>query len=142
MTPDQIQLVKTSWAKVAPIADQAADIFYTKLFELDGTLRPMFPSDMVEQKKKLMFTIGRVVTSLDNLPAVLPAVEELGKKHVGYGVKPEHYDTVGSALLSTLAAGLGPSFTPDVQTAWVAAYGTLSSVMINASKQSVSTASV
>ena len=135
MTPEQVHMVKSSWDKVVPIADAAAGIFYTNLFELDGSLRPMFPEDLTEQKKKLMATLGRVISSLDNLPAVLPAVEALGAKHVGYGVKPEHYATVGSALLSTLATGLGSAFTPEVKSAWIEAYGALSSVMIGAAKK-------
>jgi nitric oxide dioxygenase len=136
MTPQQVELVKSSWIQVIPFADTAADLFYAKLFELDDSLRGLFPTDLSEQKKKLMATLGRVVASLDNLPAVLPAVQALGEKHVGYGVKPEHYATVGSALLATLAAGLGPAFTPEVQDAWIVAYGTLSGVMIEASKPS------
>lgn len=138
MTPQQVELVKNSWIQVMPFADTAADLFYAKLFELDDSLRGLFPTDLSEQKKKLMATLGRVVASLDNLPAVVPAVQALGKKHVGYGVKPEHYATVGSALLATLAAGLGPAFTPEVQDAWIVAYGTLSGAMIEASKESAS----
>jgi hemoglobin-like flavoprotein len=134
VTPEQVELVKKSWMQVIPFADTAADLFYTKLFALDESLRGLFPSDLSEQKKKLMATLGRVVSSLDNLPAVLPAVEALGKKHVGYGVRPEHYATVGGALIATLAAGLGPGFTPEVEEAWIAAYGTLSAVMIEAGK--------
>lgn len=134
MTPFQVKLVMSSWEKVVPIADKAADIFYDKLFALDPALKPMFPDDLAEQKKKLMTTLNTVVTSLDNLPAVLPAVQALGKKHVGYGVKPEHYATVGEALLSTLDAGLGRAFTPEVKEAWTEAYGALSGTMIEASK--------
>lgn len=134
MTPQQIELVKNSWIQVIPFADTAADLFYAKLFELDDSLRGLFPSDLSEQKKKLMATLGRVVASLDDLPAVLPAVAALGKKHVAYGAKPEHYATVGHALLATLGAGLGPAFTPEVKGAWIEAYGALSGVMIEASK--------
>lgn len=132
MNETQVTLIKASWSKVVPIADAAADIFYDKLFELDGSLRKLFPQDLAEQKKKLMATLGRVVSSLDNLPAVLPAVEDLGRRHVGYGVKPEHYATVGGALLATLRAGLGDAFTSEVEAAWTEAYGTLSKVMIEA----------
>jgi hemoglobin-like flavoprotein len=132
MDTEQVGLIKASWAKVVPIADTAADIFYNKLFELDGSLKAMFPADLGEQKKKLMQTLGRVVASLDDLPAVLPAVQDLGKRHVGYGVKPAHYATVGAALLDTLQAGLGEAFTPPVKAAWTDAYGTLSKVMIEA----------
>lgn len=134
MTPFQVKLVMSSWEKVVPIADKASDIFYGKLFDLDPSLKPMFPEDMTEQKKKLMTTLNHVVTSLESLSSIVPAVQELGKKHVGYGVKPEHYATVGSALLATLDAGLGPAFTPEVKEAWTQAYGTLSSVMIEAGK--------
>jgi hemoglobin-like flavoprotein len=133
MDSQQLALVKTTWQQVIPIADTAADIFYTKLFELDGSLRAMFPSDLTEQKKKLMQTLTLVINSIDNLPAVLPAVQALGRKHVGYGVKPAHYQTVGAALLATLAVGLGATFTPEVKAAWTAVYGTLSTAMIQAS---------
>jgi nitric oxide dioxygenase len=133
MDDQQLALVKTTWQQVIPIADTAADIFYTKLFELDGSLRAMFPSDLTEQKKKLMQTLTLVITSIDDLPAVMPAVQALGRKHVGYGVKPAHYQTVGAALLATLAAGLGAAFTPEVKAAWTAVYGTLSTAMIQAS---------
>jgi hemoglobin-like flavoprotein len=133
MDGQQLALVKTTWQQVIPIADTAADIFYTKLFELDGSLRAMFPSDLTEQKKKLMQTLTLVINSIDNLPAVLPAVQALGRKHVGYGVKPAHYQTVGAALLATLAVGLGATFTPEVKAAWTAVYGTLSTAMIQAS---------
>jgi hemoglobin-like flavoprotein len=133
MDGQQLALVKTTWQQVIPIADTAADIFYTKLFELDGSLRAMFPSDLTEQKKKLMQTLTLVINSIDNLPAVLPAVQTLGRKHVGYGVKPAHYQTVGAALLATLAVGLGAAFTPEVKAAWTAVYGTLSTAMMKAS---------
>jgi nitric oxide dioxygenase len=133
MDGQQLALVKSTWQQVIPIADTAADIFYTKLFELDGSLRAMFPSDLTEQKKKLMQTLTLVIASVDNLPAVLPAVQALGRKHVGYGVKPAHYQTVGAALLATLAVGLGAAFTPEVKAAWTAVYGTLSTAMIQAS---------
>jgi hemoglobin-like flavoprotein len=133
MDDQQLALVKTTWQQVIPIADTAADIFYTKLFELDGSLRAMFPSDLTEQKKKLMQTLTLVINSIDNLPAVLPAVQTLGRKHVGYGVKPAHYQTVGAALLATLAVGLGAAFTPEVKAAWTAVYGTLSTAMMKAS---------
>jgi hemoglobin-like flavoprotein len=133
MDSRQLDLVKTTWQQVIPIADTAADIFYSKLFELDASLRAMFPSDLTEQKKKLIQTLTLVISSVDNLPAVLPAVQALGRKHVGYGVRPSHYQIVGEALLATLAAGLGAAFTPDAKAAWTAVYGVLSNAMIQAS---------
>ena len=110
MTPDQVTLVQQSFAKVAPIADQAAVLFYDRLFETAPQVRAMFPDDMTEQRKKLMGTLAVVVNGLSDLDAVLPAASALAKRHVAYGAKPEHYPVVGSALLWTLAPqhGLWP----------------------------------
>ncbi|WP_316231351.1 globin family protein [Bradyrhizobium sp. SZCCHNR1051] len=132
MTPSQIALVQDSFAKVAPISDQAAGIFYDRLFEVAPQVRPMFPDDLTEQRKKLMATLAVVVNGLANLPAILPAASALAKRHVDYGAKPEHYPVVGSALLWTLEKGLGEAWTPEVAEAWTAAYGTLSGFMIAA----------
>src|SRR6201996_5175805 len=131
MTPDQIQLVQQSFAKVAPISEQAVVIFYDRLFEVAPSVRAMFPDDMKEQRKKLMATLAVVVNGLTNIEAVLPAASALAKRHVGYGAKPEHYPVVGGALLYTLEKGLGEAWTPDVAAAWTAAYGTLSGYMIS-----------
>jgi hemoglobin-like flavoprotein len=133
MDAKQVTLVQSTWQKVVPNAQAAADSFYTKLFELDPSLRALFPEDLREQKDKLMATIGRVVSALDRLQDVLPAVENLGRKHHRYGVKREHYDTVGRALLGTLQAGLGEAWNEDVKRAWATAYGTLAQAMLGAS---------
>ena len=130
MTPEQVQLVQQSFAKVAPIADQAAVIFYDRLFDVAPQVKAMFPDDMTEQRKKLMATLAVVVNGLSNLEAVLPAASALARRHVAYGAKPEHYPVVGSALLWTLEKGLGDAWTSDVANAWTAAYGTLSGFMI------------
>jgi len=129
MTPEKIALVRSSWQQVLPISDSAAKLFYGRLFELDPSLRRMFKGDMVEQGRKLMTMLNMVVTSLDNLAPLLGAVENLGRRHVGYGVTDAHYDTVGGALLWTLGKGLGEQFTPPVEAAWTEAYTTLASVM-------------
>jgi len=129
MTPEKIALVRNSWQQVQPISDSAAKLFYGRLFELDPSLRGMFKGDMVEQGRKLMTMLNMVVTSLDNLAPLLGAVENLGRRHVGYGVTDAHYDTVGGALLWTLGKGLGEQFTPPVEAAWTEAYTTLASVM-------------
>jgi len=131
MTPDQIKSVQASFAKVAPIADTAAGIFYSRLFEIAPEVKPLFRGDMTEQGRKLMRTLTVVVNGLGNLEAILPAASALAKNHVGYGVKASHYAPVGAALLWTLERGLGPDWTPEVQNAWGAAYATLSSFMIN-----------
>src|SRR6201989_3444916 len=130
MTPDQIKLVQDSFAKVAPISEQAAVLFYDRLFEVAPSVKAMFPTDMTEQRKKLMATLAVVVNGLSNLESVLPAASALARRHVAYGAKPSHYPVVGGALLWTLEKGLGAAWTPEVAAAWTAAYGTLSNYMI------------
>jgi hemoglobin-like flavoprotein len=132
MTPQQVALVQASFAKVAPIAEQAAALFYGRLFETAPETRALFRGDMGVQGQKLMGAITTVVTNLDNLAAVVPVAQELAKRHVGYGVRAEHYGPVGAALLWTLEQGLGGDFTPEVGAAWAEAYGALSGVMIAA----------
>lgn len=134
MTPEQVTLVKESWAQVVPIAEQAAELFYAKLFELDPTLREMFPNDMQDQGRKLMATISTAVSALDRLDTIVPTVQELGRRHVGYGVKEEHYETVGAALLWTLEQGLGEAFTPPVKAAWTETYTLLAATMKTAAR--------
>jgi nitric oxide dioxygenase len=131
MTPDQVELVQQSFAKVAPISETAAVLFYDRLFEIAPPVRAMFPADMTEQRKKLMATLAVVVNGLGNLESVLPAASALATRHVSYGAKAEHYPVVGAALLWTLEKGLGDAWTPDVAAAWTAAYGTLSGFMIS-----------
>lgn len=137
MTPEKVQLVQDSFAKVAPIADVAADIFYDRLFEIAPEVRPMFPAEMKDQKGKLMKTLGVAVNNLHQVETILPVVRELGAKHVGYGVKDEHYDVVAAALLYTLEKGLGEAWTPEVKDAWTETYVTVSTVMKDAAKEAI-----
>ncbi|WP_226893756.1 globin family protein [Nisaea sediminum] len=132
LTSEQITLIQESFAKVAPIKEQAAELFYGRLFEIAPEVRPLFQSDLKEQGAKLMATLGMVVAGLRNLEAVVPVAAKLAERHVGYGVKAEYYAPVGSALLWTLEQGLGEGFTPDVEEAWASAYGLLSGAMIEA----------
>jgi len=129
MTPESKALVQESWTLVEPIADTAAALFYGRLFELDPSLRPMFRGDMKEQGKKLMQMITVVVRGLNGLDDLVPAIESLGRRHTGYGVRDSHYGTVAAALLWTLEQGLGAAFTPAVKAAWVEAYTLLATVM-------------
>jgi hemoglobin-like flavoprotein len=131
MDPSQIKLVQESFAKVVPIADQAAVMFYDRLFAIAPQVKAMFPADMTEQRKKLIATLSVVVNGLSDLDSVLPAASALARRHVSYGAKPEHYPVVGGALLWTLEKGLGDGWTPEVAAAWTAAYGTLSGFMIS-----------
>ena len=140
MTPDQVKLVQQSFAKVAPISEQAAVLFYDRLFEVAPSVKAMFPDDMTEQRKKLMAVLAVVVEGLSNLESVLPAASALAKRHVAYGAKPAHYPVVGGALLWTLEKGLGDAWTPEIAAAWTAAYGTLSGYMISEAYGSVQAA--
>ena len=134
MTPLQKSMVKQTFAQVVPIADQAASMFYARLFHLQPSLRALFKGDMDQQGKKLMQTIGYCVGKLDTLDELLPAVKELGRKHKTYGVADADYDTVGAALLWTLEQGLGAAFTAEVAAAWAAVYQALAATMVAAAK--------
>src|ERR1700722_3007202 len=131
MTPDQVKLVQDSFAKVVPISETAAVLFYDRLFEIAPSVKAMFPADMTEQRRKLMATLAAVVNGLGDLPSILPAASPLARRHVNYGAKAEHYPVVGTALLWTLEKGLGDGWTPEIADAWTTAYGTLSGYMIS-----------
>lgn len=132
MTPAQKTLVQQSFARVAPISEQAAALFYGRLFELDPQLRSLFRGDMKEQGRKLMQMLAVAVNGLDRLEELVPAVQALGRRHLGYGVEDGHYETVGEALLWTLQQGLGDAFTADTRQAWAEVYGLLAATMRSA----------
>ncbi len=129
MTPDQKLLVKETWQKILPIQEQAAELFYSRLFEQYPEARPFFTGDMKEQGRKLMAMLNTAVNSLDKLDDLIEPVRELGERHVDYGVEPKDYDKVGAALLWTLEQGLGPQFTPPVEAAWTEIYEMVATVM-------------
>lgn len=129
ITAKQIELVQDTFALVAPISEQAAGIFYTKLFELDPSLKALFTSDISEQGKKLMAMLAAAVNGLNNLEGLIPVVQDLGKRHVGYNVEDNHYDTVAEALLYTLETGLGEEWTEEVKEAWATVYVVLATTM-------------
>jgi hemoglobin-like flavoprotein len=132
MTPEQVTMVQESFKKVAPIANTVADLFYDRLFEIAPEVRGMFPDDLREQKKKLIGMLGIAVSNLHQFDTIIPAVETLANRHVDYGVKPEHFQPVGAALLWTLERGLGADFTPPLKKAWTDTYVTLSGIMEDA----------
>ncbi|HEX8250041.1 MAG TPA: globin domain-containing protein [Pyrinomonadaceae bacterium] len=137
MTPQQILLVQQSFALVAADADLAADIFYKRLFALDAGRRLMFPADLTEQKRKLMATLKFAVETLDRFDVFQTALANLGRKHAGYGVRDEHYATVGAALIETLRQSLGAArFTPAIETAWQAMYAVVAVTMRDAARES------
>jgi len=129
MTKQQIELVQKSFALVAADADGAADIFYNRLFALDASLELMFPADLSEQKRKLMTTLKFAVETLDRFDVFESALENLGRKHAGYGVRDEHYGLVGTALIETLRDGLGERFTPETETAWATMFAVVANTM-------------
>jgi hemoglobin-like flavoprotein len=136
MTPEQKRLIKETWNLVVPIADTAADLFYNRLFEIDPTTRALFKAtNMAEQRQKLMQTLSVAVQGLDNLDALVPAIEDMGRRHRGYGVTGAHYQSVGAALLWTLERGLGNAWTPAAAAAWAELYGCLSAIMLRAADE-------
>jgi len=140
LTLTQIELVQSSFAIIAPIADDAASLFYRRLFEIDPSLEQMFKGDMTDQRRKLMQMLTAAVKGLPRLDRLVPIVEDLGRRHAGYGVTDAHYDTVGAALIWTLEKGLGNAFTPAVKEAWTCVYGVLASTMKNAAASELSAA--
>jgi hemoglobin-like flavoprotein len=129
LTANDIALVRDSFARVAPIQDAAADLFYGRLFAISPQLRELFPADLRDQKRKLMQMIATAVSGLNNLDKLVPAVKALGARHSGYGVTAAHYGIVGEALVWTLEHGLGEGFTPEVRSAWAKVYSVLAATM-------------
>ena len=135
MTPAQIQLVQTSFAKVAPIATAAADLFYARLFEIDPSLKPLFKGDLKRQGQMLMSMIATAVRGLSNPDGLIPVLRNLGQRHAAYGVTDAHYATVATALIWTLEQGMGADFTPEVRGAWVAAYELMADTMMQSARE-------
>ncbi len=136
MTPEQKDLVRESWVQVLPIADAAAALFYGRLFEIDPATPALFAAVRPEeQRRKLMLALDAAVRGLDGLEALVPVIEALGRRHVGYGVTEAQYDSVGAALLWTLEKGLGAAWTPATAEAWAAAYALLSGIMRRAARE-------
>jgi hemoglobin-like flavoprotein len=135
MTPQQVTLVQSSWEKMQPAAQAAAELFFARLYGLDPTMQAMFKGDLIEQSRKLAAMINFVVKGLPRLDAILPGVQMLAQRYAGDGVRERHYETVGAALLWTLGKGLGPAFTDEIREAWAAAYGVLADSMREAARQ-------
>ena len=131
MTPDQIFRVRASWTLLVPVAETVAGRFYERLFELDPSLKPLFAaSDPSSQRRKLMQTLAMIVAAIDDLERVVPAAEALGRRHEGYGVRPDHYATVGEALLWTLQRALGDAFDDATRCAWTEAFAAITLAML------------
>jgi hemoglobin-like flavoprotein len=134
MNPEQARLITTSWSRVASMADSAIEQFYNRLFQIDPSARALFrATDMPEQRRKVIEALSLALQSLDDLKALTPTLEELGRRHQRYGVTTAHYDSVGQALLWTLEQGLGTAWTPATAAAWTELFGQLADVMKGAS---------
>lgn len=129
MTPQYVQLVQDSFKLVEPAADTVASQFYARLFELDPSLRSLFTSDTKTQRAQVVRGVGFAVRRLDDREALVPVVEQLGRRFAAHGVQPEHYATVARALIWSLERHLGHAFTPSVRGAWVMMFSVLSSTM-------------
>lgn len=135
MTPEQIKLVQNSFEIVKSNAEQAAQLFYNRLFDLNPQLRSLFNESIADQGRKLIGVLASAVGSLNNLDKIVPVVQDLGKRHVHYGVTHQDYDTVGQALIWTLEQGLGKDFDETTKAAWLEVYGVLSSLMKDAASK-------
>jgi hemoglobin-like flavoprotein len=137
VTSVQKSLVQESFALIAPIGEDLAALFYERLFELDPAQRRLFKEDLIPQRRKLAQMLTAAVKGLDRPEQLIPVVQDLGRRHVAYGVADEHYDTVGAALLWSLQRVLGRAFTPQVEDAWATVYGLLATTMKDAMKEPV-----
>lgn len=136
VTTIDIELIKKSWIDVRKIKPEIlGDVFYTKLFYDHPELRKMFPQEMDEQNKKLIDMLNVIIERLEDLDEIKGEIVAVAKRHVDYGVKPEHYNMVGKALLWTLQKGLGKDWTEELKTAWLNCYDELSGTMINAASK-------
>lgn len=142
MTKEQINLVRASFKKIEPVAEEAGVLFYVKLFKIDPELRRLFKGAMNKQGLKLMQMIGFAVEGLDRIEELVPEVRALGARHAGYGVEDRHYETVGTALMWTLEKALDTDFTDQTKEAWAEVYGLLAQTMKDAGSQTIKNASV
>ena len=135
ITPAQIELVKSSWLKILLFANDAAALFYGRLFELAPEVEPLFKNDVTVQGRKLIQMLNTIVANLDNPGAILQPVRDLGVRHLGYGVTEKHYGAVEQALLWMLEQGLGTEFNNNLRAAWIETYATLADIMKTAAAE-------
>ncbi|MEI6160413.1 MAG: globin family protein [Roseococcus sp.] len=133
MDMHRIALLRDSFARVAPVAESAAALFYARLMERDPSTRALFAhTDMAAQGAKLMQALGMAVATLERPEILLPRLRDLAQRHVAYGVEREHYASVGEALLWTLGQSLGAAYTAEIADAWAEAFAVLADVMRDA----------
>lgn len=134
MTPEQVQIIKLTFAQAMRDKDEVGRIFYDRLFTIAPEVKPLFKGDIAAQSRKLMDTLALAVGMLQDMPTLIISLEGLARRHVVYGVKDEHYDKVGAALLWTLEQGLGDAFTPQARDAWAALYAAVAKIMRDAAR--------
>ena len=122
-------IVQQSWKTVLPIRDEAAALFYSRLFELDPSLRPQFIGDAAERSRKWGAIMSIAVANLERPFILLPTLYTLGAQQEKNGIKEHHYDIVGIALLDTLQRVLGEAFTPEIKAAWADSYRVIANVL-------------
>jgi NAD(P)H-flavin reductase/hemoglobin-like flavoprotein len=129
-----VAALKSSWAQVSTLGDQAASYFYAALFSLDPNLRGLFATSMGAQRDRLLSALGHIVSNVDDTDRLVPFVQQLGRDHRRFEVRAEDFPTVGQALLHTLAFGLGRDWTEELAADWAEAYNIVSNVMIQAAE--------
>lgn len=134
MTDAEIELVRESFAHLHRRKGETAALFYSRLFEIDPEVRPLFKGDIAAQGVKLMETLTVAIATLRDPGGLTALLHKLGRGHRGYGVEERHYDSVGSALIWTLQTSLGPAFTPEIERAWTSLYSDIASAMIAAGR--------
>jgi hemoglobin-like flavoprotein len=128
----QVELLEESFDLIAPRGEELVTVFYRQLFTSDPTLQPLFAhTDMARQRSMLLATLVLVRKSLRNLPALVPALTAMGARHQGYGVRPQHYATVGAALIGAMTEVGGIAWRPEYTSAWAAAYAVLRDAMLS-----------
>jgi hemoglobin-like flavoprotein len=132
LVAEDIDLLRASFAQLAPREREVAAMFYDRLFELEPSLRRLFTRDKDLQGAKLMSMLGAIVARIHDLDALAPMVGDLARRHLAYSVRAQHHHTLGEALLWTLSRALGARFTPEAEIAWCRAYAALAAVMRDA----------
>jgi hemoglobin-like flavoprotein len=136
MTSRQIELIRSSWARVTATDEVTFGIgFYNRLFEIAPEIEPMFKRPILEQSRKLTTILDHVIEKLDALDDIVENIVKLAHRHENYGVKPEHYTLVGEALLWTLERELGDQWNDELKFAWTMCYVSISTAMLQAMKE-------
>lgn len=135
LTLEQIRLVQDTWTQVVPLAYAFSGEFYERLFSLDPSIQPLFRRDMADQRGKFIQMLSLIVRELSDPDRLRAEVSELGKRHANYGVRPEHYPMMETALLSTLERALGPAFSSEAHEAWSCAFASWAAIMREAASE-------